>query len=345
MVSTVNAYVSASVRVLDGRNTELHYPQLGMSASGSLGNEGELSMSVPKELLLLKSAVELASRYAAAKGAKIKGISIETINDSAFSYSVAKGKVVKSGLGSSAAVTVASIGAVLRFYALGTEEDDALHKLAQIAHSIATGKVGSGFDIAAAVHGSIIYTRYSPNIVKDMSAEYSNSQLLSTVKKRWDYKIEKFKMPHFRLLAANFIGESMSTTKSVGSVSEFKVKNPEKYADMLNSINVENIKAVEDLRKVKNGDISAINDFKEAFDKGRLLTKELGVLSGVDIEPDECTALIEESKRHGAFVAKLPGAGGKDSIAALCDSDNGFSELRTFWGSRKDLGMLDITLV
>ncbi len=343
MVSAVNAYVSARVKTLDGKSAEIHSPQLGMHASGFFDAEGRLSVECSKELLLLKAAVEVASRYAAANGAKISGISVEARNDSAFSYSIASGKVVKSGLGSSAAVTAASIGAILKFYGLSIEENDALHKLAQIAHSIATGKIGSGFDIAAAVHGSILYTRYSPGIVKDLPGNYSNGQLAETVKKSWDYKIEKFGIPeNFRLLAANFIGESMSTSKSVGSVSGFKAENPTKYADAVKAINDENIKAVEALKKVKIGDISAMNEFRDAFDKGRLLTKELGVLSGVGIEPDDCTLLIEESKRHGAYVAKLPGAGGKDFIAALCSSDDNLSELRAFWQARSDLSILDI---
>lgn len=36
------------------------------------------------------------------------------------------------------------------------------HNLAQFVHCLAQGKVGSGFDVSAAVFGSQLYTRFNP---------------------------------------------------------------------------------------------------------------------------------------------------------------------------------------
>ena len=345
MVSAVNAYVTAEVKRRSDMKVPLSAPQLNSQATGRFDAESRLNINAPKELILLKTAVEIASRYAAARGARTSGISVTTHNSNAFSYTIASGRVVKSGLGSSAAVTVAAIGAILRLYSIEENENDALHKLAQIAHSIATGKVGSGFDIAAAAHGSILYTRYSPEIVKGLPNDYSNGQLADLIKTDRDYIIEKFHMPsELRLLAANFAGESMSTVGGIGGVSGLKSKDPHGYADILRRINEENKKAIAALRKVNDGDQSAMGEFRDAFNKGRLLTKELGVISNVEIEPDDCTELIERSEKHGAYVAKLPGAGGKDSIAALCRSEKDLNELRKFWSSENGLEILDIGL-
>ncbi|HUB92436.1 MAG TPA: hypothetical protein VL945_00585 [Candidatus Saccharimonadales bacterium] len=342
-VTAVKSYVTVNARPSGENSLELDAPQLGMRAKGSVDlSTGKVAADAPKELVLLKTSVEVALRYASATGAKVQGLSIRTNNDPQFSYSIAGGKVVKSGLGSSAALTVAAIASALKALEVKANRNQ-IHKLAQTAHSIATGKVGSGFDIAAASYGSIIYTRYSPEIVKNLPPDYSNKELLGLVKKRWDYTAEKFPLPkEFRLTFANFVGESMITTASVGSVSEFKKGSPEAYNEIVGRLNQANVEAVEALRRIGNGEQDAMEAFKGAFDRGRALSKELGSMSRVGIEPDDCTSLIEESKSNGAFVAKLPGAGGKDSIAALSASREEQTRLRRFWRKRKELGILKL---
>ena len=39
-----------------------------------------------------------------------------------------------------------------------------VHNLAQFCHCCAQGKIGSGFDVAAAVYGSMEYVRFSPEV-------------------------------------------------------------------------------------------------------------------------------------------------------------------------------------
>lgn len=347
-VTAVDAYVHANVRLVEGNSFTIQVPQLNANVSGTVDlNTGILSVEVPKELILVKTSLEVAFRYAAGKGAKLRGMHIKTQNDTAFYYTVTEGKVAKSGLGSSAAVTVASIAAVLGAYGISSLENDALHKLAQVAHSIATGKVGSGFDIAAATHGTILYTRYSPSIVKDFPETYQNVDLQNLIRMPWDYKIEKLKLPGmFAVSFANFLGEGMITTTAVGSISKFKREDPTEYKELMDDINKENEKAVVALRSLSaNEDVgSNLAIFKDAFNKGRQLAKRLGVLSRVSIEDDDLTKLIEESTSKGAFVAKLPGAGGRDSIAAL--SLNGEDKvLENFWKTRKEICILKIKVV
>lgn len=343
-VTAVKAFVNVHVESLEGNLVHLDAPQLNMTAEGNLDEEGKLNIEVPKELNLLKTSAGIALRYAVANGAKPEGFSIRTKNDDAFSYSIAGGKVAKSGLGSSAALTVAAVAAVLKAFGVKANKHK-VHKLAQIAHSLATGKVGSGFDIAAACYGSIVYTRYSPDLIKTLPPDFSNRDLLKLVKKKWDYTADKLYLPaEFKLTFANFVGESMITTESIGSVSEFKKNSPDMYNELMRELNQANLDAIGYLKKIINGDKDAMAMFQESFEKGRSLLKELGNLSKVGIEPEDCTALIEESKKNGAFVAKLPGAGGKDSIAALSISKEGKSQLRKYWKGRKELAILDIKL-
>jgi phosphomevalonate kinase len=88
--------------------------------------------------------------------------------------------VSKTGLGSSAALITSLVAALLIHLAVvppsafaGTGPDSlharaVVHNLAQFIHCLAQGKVGSGFDVASAVFGSQIYTRFSPEVIRSL---------------------------------------------------------------------------------------------------------------------------------------------------------------------------------
>jgi phosphomevalonate kinase len=70
-----------------------------------------------------------------------------------------QGDVAKTGLGSSAAMIAALSGALL-LHCLGSREPELAHRLAQVAHAVVQGKIGSGFDVYAACFGSARYVRW-----------------------------------------------------------------------------------------------------------------------------------------------------------------------------------------
>ncbi|KAN0060338.1 phosphomevalonate kinase [Thecaphora frezii] len=86
------------------------------------------------------------------------------------------GDVHKTGLGSSAAMTTSLVGCLLTHLGAVARDDDGaqlsthslalVHNLAQLAHCAAQGKVGSGFDVSAAVWGSQLYRRFDPAVLK-----------------------------------------------------------------------------------------------------------------------------------------------------------------------------------
>ena len=343
--STVDAYVTAEFKAGTSSMVELSAPQLNESLKGKISTEsGRIDAKVSEPMLLMKISAEVALGYVTGLGIKTSGFRLTTRSDSPFAYNLSSGKAVKSGLGSSAAVSVSVISAILQAHGLDPRENESLHKLAQAAHSLATGKVGSGFDIAASTFGSIIYSRFSPEILKVFPADWFPDQLVSLVKFTWDYKAEPFGIPKYlNLLFANF-GESMITKSAIGSVSKFKESNPEKYWELIRGINHQNARAIDELRRINAGEDDAMAEFRHSFDRGRILTKLLGELSSVGIEPNDCTRLIEESKMNGAFVAKLPGAGGKDAIAALSYGVEESRRLKKFWSGRKELNLLGVKI-
>lgn len=90
-------------------------------------------------------------------------------------------RVVKTGMGSSAAMTTALVASLLQYFGIvhlptadiahsniessrndcdSKKDRSLLHNLAQLAHAIAQGKIGSGFDVAAAVYGKFDFNYY-----------------------------------------------------------------------------------------------------------------------------------------------------------------------------------------
>ncbi len=83
------------------------------------------------------------------------------------------GKVVvhKTGLGSSAALTTSLVGALVHYFQRDSEGEKLsaiIHNLAQICHCHAQGKVGSGFDVSSACHGTHVYRRFPKCLLPDL---------------------------------------------------------------------------------------------------------------------------------------------------------------------------------
>lgn len=350
-VSTVDASIHATVRKYEDNRVTIEASLFGAKVRGKLNTKtGNISINVPEELKLAKTAAQAALMYVLGTGRKITGIHLRTTNDAAFIYRIYKrgAAISKGGLGSSAAVTVATIAAILKAFDVDPHENEALHKLAQISHSVATGKIGSGYDIAAATYGDIIYSRYSPSILENFPKDFDVNEVFKMVSKRWDYSVAKLPLPEiFEVAVAKFARKSAITTAMVGSVNKFKNENPEAYGMFIGMINKETLTAISTLEKInKFIDVEAnVQLFKTAFNKSRLFTKTLGVMAEVEIEPDDATRLIDKTVENGAFVARLPGSGGYDSIAAIVMKGEKSKEIKKvlkFWGSIPYLQVMDV---
>lgn len=95
----------------------------------------------------------------------------------------------KTGLGSSAALTTSLVSSLLQWFEVtrvglrpDSEDRRVVHNLAQLVHAVAQGKIGSGFDVAAAVYGTQMYRRFSAHAFEPcMEADCSPALIYSAV--------------------------------------------------------------------------------------------------------------------------------------------------------------------
>eukprot|EP00960_Hanusia_phi_P073140 767948-Hanusia_phi.AAC.12 len=153
-------------------------------------------------------------------------------------------EVQKTGLGSSAALVTSLVAALLQHFHVvelpdqssesgnsGFQGQETLHKLAQYCHCIAQGKIGSGFDVAAAVFGSIEYVRFSPSVL-DLKKDEENvinkgslSQLIST-SDGFDHNIVPWELPAgFFLAVGDVRGGGSSTPSMVSAINKWKISS------------------------------------------------------------------------------------------------------------------------
>jgi phosphomevalonate kinase len=107
-------------------------------------------------------------------------------------------------MGSSAALTSSLVGALLHFFGIvnliggGSAEDKKLvHNLSQIVHSVAQGKIGSGFDVSAAIYGSQFYTRFGTGLkLDDLANGNGIFEAVVCSHNVWDQTVEPFALPN-----------------------------------------------------------------------------------------------------------------------------------------------------
>ncbi|KPM36939.1 hypothetical protein AK830_g9609 [Neonectria ditissima] len=245
-------------------------------------------------------------------------------------FPVALGDANKTGLGSSAAL-VTSLTAALLIHYLPQDLFDidsdkgkrALHNLAQAAHCAAQGKVGSGFDVAAAVFGSCRYKRFSPKTLSKIpepgTPGFTDALVqLIDEESAWDVEVAKdeVKMPAGVALRMCDVDCGSKTVSMVKKVLAWRAQDPEGSKQLWDDLQRRN----EDLvATLKQGDVGGLPAKLAAV---RELIKKMGTSSDVPIEPDSQTELLDAvSAVEGVYGGVVPGAGGFDALAVLMKDD------------------------
>lgn len=214
-------------------------------------------------------------------------VRVKLINDNEFEINNKK-----TGLGSSSAATVA-LTACIYHKITGKLDLDEIHRLAQKANFIRQKGVGSGFDIASAVYGSIIYKRFT-----DIN--------------KMDFYYEKLKIGKYMMILG-FTGRSSNT---VNLVKEFiKKQNDSRFKDAMNELNIENETAIKLLKLGKIDEACVHVDL--AWNFLNFIAEDI---IGIKLQSKEDKELISIAKREGAWASIMPGAGGGDIIFAIGDN-------------------------
>lgn len=246
-----------------------------------------------------------------------------------------------------------------------------VHNLAQTAHAIAQGKVGSGFDVAAAVYGTQLYERFDPAVLKkvlDSPAESQSDAVYNAVldEEAWTQSISPLTLPtNLNIVMGDVCGGSSSTSmakkvlawKKEGSADAMRLWSSQQATNAniaekmtaLQSLQAENGEAYSATMKelcrmggdawkdstIGNNEIrKAMIELRSQFQLMRNNLKAIGVGSGVDIEPDAQTKLIDATEKiEGVLCAGVPGAGGEDAIFAITLSATSRDAVEALWST------------
>ncbi|KMY23079.1 phosphomevalonate kinase [Actinobaculum suis] len=216
----------------------------------------------------------------------------------------------KYGLGSSAAVTVAIVDALGKFYGLELSDLERF-KLALIA-VLERAPRASGGDVAASTYGGwLFYTSPDRAGIVEKATRGTVEETLACA--AWDScRIEKLPAPAQETLQVGWTRSPASTEHLVSGVQArskgsyfpgFLEKSAARVAGIVAALR----------------SASPIGPF---VSQARELLRKLGDTSGICIETPLLTALCDIAEKHGAY-AKSSGAGGGDCGIALVPAEIG----------------------
>lgn len=231
----------------------------------------------------------------------------------------AKGK--KYGLGSSGAVTVATIKALLKFYDLEVTAE-LVYKLASLAH-LSVNSNGSFGDIAASSYtGWIAYACFDRKWVLEQEQHLSITEL---VQSDWpDMMVKQLQVPEKLKLLIGWTGSPASTAHLVDKVNLKRSKLEDFFPIFLRKSKT-CVNALIDA--FETGDVDAI---KIGIKRNRELLQRLASKTGVKIETELLAKLIEITEKFEG-AGKSSGAGGGDCGIVLVEEDKNISLLLSDW--------------
>ncbi|MBT3720806.1 hypothetical protein HN789_06540 [archaeon] len=296
LVVNVNKGTTTKIEETREGQLVLDIKNFDISVSGTVQGHKINLKKEHDEVYYVKNAIEYSFKYLKNQGIKIKDVKITSINDPELFIT----RKLKTGFGSSATSTVGVVAAILELH--GIENRKLVYKIARYAHYKSQGRIGSGFDISAACYGNHFFM--AENHSMDTFEKYMESEqgLLKEV----------FYWPQNLIPIIIFTGNSASTTELVKKVFEYREKNPQEYKLLMQEYNFINIACK------KAFELNNLELIRKQLEKSWEFRKLLGEKAKVDIESKKITRILEKLKKHGAFAAGLLGAGGGDSIIALC---------------------------
>lgn len=228
----------------------------------------------------------------------------------------------KFGLGSSAAVTVATVAALDEFYELHLTAMQRF-RLAMLA-TVSVVPTASGGDLAASTFGGWIgYS--SPDRAALVRRLRSGAPIAELLDEPWQgLSVTRIEPPASIRLLVGWTGAPASTERLVDRVLVMRETGAQVHRDFL----VASRDQVSMLTSaLQTDDVPAALD---AIRSCRSLLRDLGDAAGIDIETDRLRALCDAAERAGA-AAKPSGAGGGDCGIALAPPNADVQAMHRAW--------------
>ncbi|WP_071131671.1 phosphomevalonate kinase [Enterococcus timonensis] len=259
------------------------------------------------------AAIDIVENYAREEGKTLELFHLQIASG------LDNGKGTKYGLGSSGAVTVATVEALCLFYQLPYNEM-ILFKLAALAH-LSIQNNGSCGDVAASVYGGwLAFSTFDQEWVLQQIEKISLKELLNTP---WPkLAITPITPPENLQLLIGWTGTPASTANLVDQVQQSEQKDA--YQIFLQKSNA-----------CVNALIAAFADkdltkIQEKIIENRQLLQNLSQLSAVNIETSALNQLVEVADEFGG-AAKSSGAGGGDCGIAIFKDANTLPFVQSAW--------------
>ena len=261
------------------------------------------------------SAINLTERFCLEQHIKLRVYDLHVNSD----LDSADGK--KYGLGSSAAVTVATVKAILRFYNVPFS-NELVYKLSAISHYSVQGN-GSAGDIAASVYGGWI--AYQTFDKKWLKRELTQKSLSEVVDEAWPgLKIQLLTPPEGMNLLIGWSQKPASTSRLVDETNANKAALNVEYKQFLQ----QSRKCV--LRMIDGFEQGNINLIKMQIRENRKLLQHFAQINQIAIEIPRLSKLINIAESFGG-AAKTSGAGNGDCGIVITDEQTNVNELEQQW--------------
>ncbi|QNQ80402.1 phosphomevalonate kinase [Lactobacillus sp. PV034] len=267
----------------------------------------------PFEYIL--SAIKFTEQYCLEQGIDLSVYDLHVNSD----LDSADGK--KYGLGSSAAVTVATVKAILQYYNVDAS-NDLIYKLSAISHYTVQGN-GSAGDIAASVYGGwLAYQTFDKNWLTN---ELKHQSLSTILNEAWPgLKIHLLTPPTGMELLIGWSQKPASTSQLVDKTNAKKESIKHQYEDFLEKSRQCVLKMIEGFSS------SNIDLIKQQIRVNRTILKKFASLNHIAIEIPKLTKLIDIAEKFNG-AAKTSGAGNGDCGIVIADSSTDISELKNLW--------------
>lgn len=261
------------------------------------------------------AAIRLTEKYAQEKGTLLSFYDLKVTSE----LDNSNGR--KYGLGSSGAVTVATVKALNLYYDLKMDRLTQF-KIAALAHLAVQGN-GSCGDIAASCYGGwLAFSTFDHEWVLRKQQEWTLTQLLTS---DWpELSIRPLIVPKSLRLLIGWTGSPASTSDLVDQVYQSKEAKEKGYAKFLAD-------SKDCFNRLIDGFLNEDSrTIKKMITENRKLLVGLSSLTGVTIETPALKKLCDLAETYRG-AAKSSGAGGGDCGIVIVDQKTGILPLMSAW--------------